>query len=56
MKELSPTLQSKRGIRKPFCLERLAAAQTYFLKELSLTMHAHYQGKMQPLPKAGIWV
>ena len=32
-----------------------SAAQTFFLKELSLKMHSFYQGKMQTLPKAGIW-
>lgn len=38
-----------------FAPQEVAAAQTYFLKQLSVTMHTHYQGKMQSLPKAGIW-
>ncbi|HRY83782.1 MAG TPA: NADP-dependent malic enzyme [Candidatus Cloacimonadota bacterium] len=32
-----------------------APAQTFFLKKLSLLMHSHYGGKMQSVPKAGIW-
>lgn len=32
-----------------------SAAQTAFLKKLSELTHAHYRGKMQTLPKAGIW-
>ncbi|MBW6513142.1 MAG: NADP-dependent malic enzyme [Candidatus Syntrophosphaera sp.] len=32
-----------------------AEAQTAFLKKLSELMHRHYRGKMQTLPKAGIW-
>ncbi len=35
--------------------EQKAKAQTLFLKKLSLAMHTFYQGKMQTLPKAGIW-
>ncbi|MCB5224425.1 MAG: NADP-dependent malic enzyme [Candidatus Cloacimonadaceae bacterium] len=35
--------------------EKRAAAQTAFLKNLSELAHAHFQGKMQTLPKAGIW-
>lgn len=56
MKELSPDLGNLREVfANLFASKDIAAAQTYFLKELSLTMHAHYQGKMQTLPKAGIW-
>lgn len=35
--------------------EKRAAAQTEFLTKLSELAHTHYQGKMQTLPKAGIW-
>ena len=35
--------------------EQRSAAQTAFLKKLSELTHAHYRGKMQTLPKAGIW-
>lgn len=56
MKELNPNLDNLSEVFSAlFAPQDTAAAQTYFLKELSLTMHAHYQGKMQALPKAGIW-
>ena len=32
-----------------------AAAQTAFLKKLSELTHSHFRGKMQTVPKAGIW-
>lgn len=35
--------------------EQTASAQTAFLKKLSELTHRFYQGKMQTLPKAGIW-
>jgi len=35
--------------------EQRSAAQTAFLKKLSELTHTHYRGKMQTLPKAGIW-
>lgn len=35
--------------------EKVAAAQTSFLKQISEKMHAFYRGKMQTLPKAGIY-
>lgn len=38
-----------------FEASRQAGAQTYFLKQLSLLAHAHFGGKMQTVPKAGIW-
>ncbi len=38
-----------------FPAAEVAAAQTYFLKQLSLAAHKFYGGKMQSLPKAGIW-
>lgn len=56
MKELNPDLGNLREVfSNLFAPQDIAAAQTYFLKELSLSMHAHYKGKMQTLPKAGIW-
>ena len=38
-----------------FTPEMKAKAQTIFLKRLSKTAHQFYKGKMQTLPKAGIW-
>ena len=38
-----------------FTAEQKAKSQTLFLKKLSLAMHTFYQGKMQTVPKAGIW-
>jgi len=38
-----------------FPAETVAAAQTAFLKKLSELTHRYYRGKMQTLPKAGIW-
>lgn len=35
--------------------ESRAAAQTTFLKQLSILAHRYYGGKMQTLPKAGVW-
>jgi malate dehydrogenase (oxaloacetate-decarboxylating) len=35
--------------------EKVAAAQTAFLKQVSEQMHTFYKGKMQSLPKAGIY-
>lgn len=35
--------------------ERLAKAQTLLLKELSIRMHRFYGGKMQTVPKAGLY-
>ncbi|MDD2331078.1 MAG: NADP-dependent malic enzyme [Candidatus Cloacimonetes bacterium] len=35
--------------------DQKAKAQTYFLKKLSLKMHEFYGGKMQSIPKAGIF-
>lgn len=41
--------------REALPAERVAAAQTSFLKQVSEKMHAAYRGKMQSLPKAGIY-
>jgi malate dehydrogenase (oxaloacetate-decarboxylating) len=38
-----------------FTPEMRAKAQTMFLKRLSLQAHTFYNGKMQTLPKAGVW-
>ncbi|MFB3845117.1 MAG: NADP-dependent malic enzyme [Candidatus Cloacimonadaceae bacterium] len=38
-----------------FSDEEKAKAQTLFLKKLALQMHLFYKGKMQTVPKAGIW-
>jgi malate dehydrogenase (oxaloacetate-decarboxylating) len=38
-----------------YLVENRALAQTIFLKKLAELMHRYYQGKMQTLPKAGIW-
>ncbi len=35
--------------------ERKARAKTLFLKHLSISMHRYYGGKMQTLPKAGVY-
>jgi len=34
---------------------QVAGAQTAFLKKLSELTHSHFRGKMQTVPKAGIW-
>lgn len=38
-----------------FSQEQIAKAKTLFYKALSIEMHRFYQGKMQTLPKSGIW-
>ncbi len=38
-----------------FTQEQIAKAKTVFLKELALSSHKFYGGKMQTLPKAGIY-
>ncbi len=35
--------------------EQIAKAKTLFYKELSIEMHKFFQGKMQTIPKAGVW-
>ncbi len=56
MKELKPDLSNLAEIfRDQVPEEQVAAAQTAFLKELSLKMHNFYSGKMQSVPKAGIF-
>jgi malate dehydrogenase (oxaloacetate-decarboxylating) len=35
--------------------EQRARAQTLFLKRLSISAHEHYRGKMQTVPKCGLW-
>ncbi|MDD2228249.1 MAG: NADP-dependent malic enzyme [Candidatus Cloacimonetes bacterium] len=56
MKQLTTNLANMAEVfASLFPAKDVASAQTTFLKQLSLSMHAHYQGKMQTLPKAGIW-
>ncbi len=56
MAQLNPDLSN---LREYFLAKlpphEVAGAQTAFLKQLSLLAHAHYGGKMQSVPKAGIW-
>jgi len=56
MKELLTDLSNMAEVFSAlFSPEKKSAAQTFFLKQLALSMHSFYQGKMQTLPKAGIW-
>jgi malate dehydrogenase (oxaloacetate-decarboxylating) len=56
MKKLSITLDNLDDcFPDNFTPEQIAKAKTLFYKKLSLKMHSFFQGKMQSLPKAGIW-
>ncbi|HQQ68204.1 MAG TPA: malate dehydrogenase, partial [Candidatus Cloacimonadota bacterium] len=56
MKELKLDLSNISAIfQEELPAHQVAAAQTHFLKELSERMHSFYKGKMQSLPKAGIY-
>lgn len=56
MQELKLDLSNLSAIfEEELPAHRVAAAQTTFLKKLSEQMHCHYRGKMQSLPKAGIY-
>ncbi|MGD9707340.1 MAG: malate dehydrogenase, partial [Candidatus Delongbacteria bacterium] len=44
-----------RAFPDDFSEEQIAAAKTVFLKELSLSVHKFYQGKIQTVPKAGVF-
>jgi malate dehydrogenase (oxaloacetate-decarboxylating) len=56
MKELKPDLSNLGEVFRQYLPEhKVAAAQTDFLKKISKLMHAFYKGKMQTLPKAGIY-
>jgi malate dehydrogenase (oxaloacetate-decarboxylating) len=56
MKELDIQLQNLSDtFPETFTQEQRAKAQTLFLKTLSEKAHRFYGGKMQTLPKAGIW-
>nr|MDK2850276.1 hypothetical protein [Candidatus Cloacimonadota bacterium] len=56
MKELNPDLSNLAELfRNELREDDIAAAQTAFLKELSFKMHHYYSGKMQSIPKAGIF-
>ena len=56
MKELKPDLSNITDVLRDVLPEsKVAAAQTSFLKRLSEETHRFYHGKMQSLPKAGIY-
>ncbi len=56
MSELKLTLENLgECFPASFTDEQKAMGQTLFLKKLSLAMHTFYHGKMQMVPKAGIW-
>ena len=56
MNKLLPDLSNLGDLfRENLPEDQVAAAQTAFLKKLSETMHTFYKGKMQTLPKAGIY-
>ncbi len=56
MKQLDIRLQNLgESFPESFTPEQRAKAQTLFLKTLSEKAHRFYCGKMQTLPKAGIW-
>lgn len=56
MKELKMDLSNLGSLlRERLPLDKVAAAQTAFLKELSYKMHEFYKGKMMSLPKAGFY-
>lgn len=56
MKELKLDLSNISAIfQEELPPHLVAAAQTAFLKNLSELMHEYYRGKMQSLPKAGIY-
>lgn len=40
---------------KDFTQEQIAKGKTAFLKALSIKMHKFYRGKIQTVPKAGVW-
>jgi malate dehydrogenase (oxaloacetate-decarboxylating) len=56
MAELKMSLENLREcFPTDFTDEQKAKAQTLFLKKLSVQMHTYFHGKMQTVPKAGIW-
>ena len=56
MTELKMDLSNLKAVfAERFAESEQAGAQTFFLKQLSLLMHSHFGGKMQSVPKAGIW-
>ena len=55
-KELLLSLDNLDGcFPDDFSPEQISKAKTIFFKELALEMHQFYRGKMQTIPKAGIW-
>lgn len=56
MSKIDLSLQNLDGLfPNDFTQEQIAKAKTIFLKELALHSHKFYGGKMQTLPKAGIY-
>ena len=56
MQELKLDLSNLQDVfAERFSPEEKSKAQTMFLKKLSELMHCFYHGKMQSIPKAGIW-
>ncbi|HOH97798.1 MAG TPA: malic enzyme-like NAD(P)-binding protein [Candidatus Cloacimonadota bacterium] len=56
MSQLKQDLSNLSSLfREHLPADKVAAAQTSFLKKLALEMHTHYRGKMQVVPKAGVW-
>ncbi|PKN80912.1 MAG: malate dehydrogenase [Candidatus Cloacimonetes bacterium HGW-Cloacimonetes-1] len=56
MQELKLDLSNLQDVfAERFSPEDKSKAQTLFLKKLSELMHGFYHGKMQTIPKAGIW-
>ena len=56
MKDLKISLENLDScFPDDFSQEQIARAKTLFYKKLSVVMHKFYKGKMQTLPKAGIW-
>ena len=56
MKKLLKTLDNLDDcFPKKFSSEQISNCKTMFYKALSKEMHIFYQGKMQTLPKVGIW-
>ncbi len=54
--QIKPDLSNLReAFPKDFTEEQIAKAQTIFLKQLSLDAHRFYGGKIQTVPKAGIF-
>ncbi len=56
MKKLDITLSNlKELFPSDFTEEQISHAQTLFLKELALSLHKFYRGKISTIPKAGLY-